>query len=693
LLCPSAIVVLILLCISSLGLGAVLTHCCQSPDDGRSLAARPLAISFTELKISPTRVYVGEPVTFYANTTSDNPSATITVTMYYDYFLADGFTVNPASPTDVTVTTNPANVVTTYTYDHIGNLSDTVGTYFFIRMVASDGASTSTRSSKVYVVDNSAPILLSKPPTTIWPTYELPLNLSFLVKDWDSDMLSVTWDFGDGSDNAVNETVATPTGVYVRQSHTWTIVPEPGRGEYEVQFNMSVSFEDSVGHIVFSNHTVKMIIPFNYEPDFSFTASSLYAAPEEEMHFYANAADPEGDPITWTFVFNNSVEDYLIEVYHTDPTDANTTVWQNSSHSFPSLGNYNVTLYVSDAYPPYQTGYHNVSQTIQIRVSDNRAPGVLANISVSPTEPRVNSTLGYVNVTFSIQANDPDGDVLAALWDFGDGEDATNASLGGIQVYTFRQTHQYSVAGSYNVSVLINDGHGHTVLRYKLVSVLTDNKVPKIVSLDLGMSNGAFAMPGSTVNVTVVIFDNEMDPIILWFDFGDNSTILMVSMTDFSVDKTVSCKVTHIYDEVGFYNVTIRLTDGVFGATHNVTTQLEVEVRIPREVVVRVWNVWDYVGLGIIFAGVGTVMLRWYLIGRFRNRLDTKGMTLEEYKVIVKELKSIRNSQLERMKKAARLGKLDSQQAKAKRAEIVNDYLKKRSDLRAGKRLEIEAVM
>lgn len=695
----SAILVTVLFCLSSFALSSALILCDPISGGGDSdLEASTLAVNFTELRVSPTRVYVDEPVVFYANASSDNPLATMTITIYYDYFLSDGSTVNPSSPVSVNVTGTPANVVTTYAYDHLGNASNSIGTFFYVWMVASDGsATTSTDSAKVYVVENTAPILLSKPSATLNPAYQVPYNTTFLVKDWDSDPVSVAWDFGDGSDPALNESVATPAGVYVRQSHTWVVVPEPGRGEYDVWFNMSVSFEDTVGHTVYSNHSVKIVLPFNTEPDFNFTASSLYAAPDEEMSFYADATDPEGDPITWTFVFNNSVEDYLIEVYHTDPTDPNTTVWQNVTHSFPSIGDYNVTLSISDAYPPYQIDYHNVSVPIQIRVSDNRAPGVLANISATwtgittETEPRINSTLGYVNVTFSIQANDPDGDVLSLVWDFGDGEDTTNLSMGGIQVYTFEQVHSYCVAGSYNVSVLVNDGHGHTVLKYKLVSVLTDNRVPVLVSLNLSMSNGVFAVPGSTVNVTITISDVEMDPITLWVNSGDNSTIIRVNLTEYTVNKTVSCKVSHVYDNTGLYNITITFTDGVFGATHNVTTKLEVEVRVPRVSTVRIWNWWDTTSLGLVFAGVGVIILRWYLIGRFRNGLDTKGMTLEEYKVMVKELKETRNARLAEVKAAARNGKLDSMQAKTKRTDIVNDYLKTRRDLRSGIRPDIEA--
>ena len=687
--------VLLVLFTSSLGMAAGLMSGCQSmEDDGDD--ARVQYISSATIVASPSRVYVNETMTFYVNATSTNPGANITVTIYYDYLLSDGSTVNPASPVSVNVSETPASIVTTYTYDHIGNLSDEDGTFFRVRAVVTEGASVWPLSLPVYVVENTAPWWEGHPPATVYATYGVPVpysNLTFEVFDWDNEAVTVAWDFGDGTEPAVNETMGTPEGAYVRQSHTWAVELEPGRESYYINLNMSVSFTDAVGHVKYSNHTVNFSTPNNIEPDFTLDAKSQYWSPGFELPFYASATDPEGDPITWTFIFNDTYEDYLVEAYHTDPTEPGATVWQNITHTFPSVGTYNVTLFVSDALIPYQVGYHNMSITRQITVTENRAPGVLANITITPTTPKINVTLGYAEVTFSIQANDADGDVMYVSWDFDDGTTASNESLGGIQVYTFKQVHRYNSSGLYNVTLTVDDDRGHIVSRYKLVSVLTNNSGPVLKIAFFQLSNGTTALPGSIVNLTITLYDREADPLTVWVNFGDNSSSVKVELTEFTSNLTASAKFSHVYDVIGTYNVTITYTDGLYGASHNVTVTLPVVVKVPRPVVIRIWNWWDYTSFGLFSLAIASVFVRWYLVGRFRKELDQKGLTLEEYKIIAKELKVKRNADISRVREEV-LGSGLFQRLKRRRMtkEQRAEFKRRKAEARAGYKREHKAL-
>lgn len=639
---------------------------------------------------SPKRVYVDEPVTFYANASSTTTGAMLDISIYFDYRLLNG-SVNPESPYFHTQTLAPAYVTTVYAYDHVGNLSDSTGTYFQVWIVVNDGSATQAEAGlKVYVVGNTAPTLTSKPYSTIYPSYEVPYLASYIVNDYDNDLVTATWDFGDGTELAVNETVATSAGSYISQNHTWVVVLSPGRDSlnpldpYFVLFDMSVKFEDAYGHVVYSNHTVNITPPRNYEPTRTFTAQSNYWSPGYELPFCASATDPEGDPITWTYVFSDSTEDYLTTVFHTNYTEPGTTAWCNVTHTFTSAGIYNVTLSVSDALEPWQV-YNNLSQTIQITVKDNVAPGVLANITMSPINPKINTTLGYAEVFLSIQANDFDGDVLYLTWDFGDGEGATNQSVGGsIQVYTFYQTHRYTVAGEYNVTVLVDDNRGHTVLRYKVFNVLTMNAAPSLKNVLFELSHGVYAAPNTTVNMTVILYDFEGDQLTIWIDFGDNSTVFMAVLTDFSENNTVTVLVSHVYNSTGKFNVTITYTDGMFGPGHNASLQLPLEVKIPRDIVVRVWNWWDSVSLGMVFLGVALVLARWYFLGKFRKELDKKGLSFEEYKTIVAELKRDRNASLRDVDDQVKTKKMAPNRAKEVKAQIQDTYVKKMKALRTG---------
>lgn len=686
------ILVAALLCVSFVSVISLDGQRDYTPD-GDQRAHCLVAYMLNSPAVSPKRVYVDQEVTFFVNASSTISGATLNITIYFDYLLANG-SVNPESARFVTQAPAPAYITTTYAYDHVGNLTDTTyTTYFQARVLVDDGSPTSaTASLKVYVVGNTAPILLSRPPSTFPVVYEYPYKeVSYVVQDFDTELVTVTWDFGDGTEPAVNETIATPAGTYVMQNHTWVIVLSPGRDwrnpldPYYVLFDMSVKFEDSYGHVVYSNHTVNITPPLNYEPVRTFTSQSDYWSPGFELPIYASATDAEGDPITWTFLFQDSEgEEYLTEVYHTDYTEPGTTVWRNTTHTYPVIGTYYITLWVSDALEPYQA-FNNLSQTIQITIIENRAPGVLANISMSPVSPRINTTLGYAEVFFSIQANDFDGDVLYITWDFGDGETASNESIGGmIDVQKFNQSHRYTVAREYNVSVLVDDNRGHTVLRYKVFNVLTTNAAPVLTAVDFEMSHGVFAAPGTTVNITLILFDFERDPLTVWVDFGDNSTIAVLVLTEFCENGTVTVKLPHVYNSTGKYNVTIAYTDYVFGPGHNASFTLSLEVKVPRVIVIRVWDWWDYTSLGLVFLGVALIFARWYFMGKFRKELDSKGLSLEEYKTIIAELKSDRNTALSNVDSQVKEKKLDPVRAGEMRAEIKSGYVKKVRELRAG---------
>jgi hypothetical protein len=635
---------------------------------------------------SPKRTYENEPVTFYVNATSTNAGATLDITIYFDYLLANG-SLNPSSPSFYTQALAPASIVTTHAYDHIGNLSDIDGYYFRVRFIVNDGGTTPYESTLKVYVGNTAPWLYSKPYSTIFPTYELPYTASYIVMDHDNELVTATWDFGDGTEPVVNETTAGEEGSFISQTHTWVVEPLPGIDKddgYYILANMSVRFEDAYGHTIYSNHTVNITPPENLQPARTFSALSATWSPGYELPFYASATDPEGDPITWTHVFNDGTEDYLTSVHHTDYTAANTTVWYNVTHTFPSTGEYYVTLFVSDALEPWQAT-NNLSWTVKITIVDNAPPGVLDTIVISPTSPRINTTLGYAEVLLSVQAYDYDADILYLTWDFGDGETATNQSAGGsIESIWFFQVHRYTVAGQYNATVVVDDGRGHTKMAYRVFNVTSSNVPPALRSLTIARSNGTYAAPGTPVNVTVVLYDSERDPLTIWIDFGDNSSIVMIILTDFSENGTVTCALSHVYNSTGLYTVRIAYTDGVFGAGHNVSVDASVEVKVPRVVVPRVWNWWDTVSLSLVFIGVGLIFARWYVLGRFRSDLDRKGLSYEEYRTIIAELRMERNVSLKNVDAQVAANKIDGDSADQAKARIRKTYAEKVSALKAG---------
>lgn len=595
-------------------------HCCT------------LAATVLEFSAAPTKVYVGEEVTFTA-TASSTSSATLTFTLYYDAVIDTGMTNNTHSPYSVHVTDNPGTVTTTFTYDQLGNLTLGTDTFYVVRLVVSDGSATSaTESISVFVIENRAPTFELTLPA------ELPdldpgeeVNLSVKVSDPDGDPLVVTWDFGDGA--VVVDTIgpALP-GVYVNQTYAWYPVTGPGIGG-DMFFSLVVTLEDPYAHSRTETCRVIVVLPENGYPIIGYAASETLIDPTEDVTFYANATDPEGEALTWTFVFNNGVEDVHVAAYHTGVTPPSTKVWNNITHTFESPGNYTVRLYVCDGLVPYQSLAHNVTKSVSVRVVGNSLPSVVDEIVMSEESPQIDVAVGYLLVTFTIQTYDADGEVITAIWNLDDGGDSkVNTSAGGLVTYTFRQERYFNQTGVYNVSVVVSDGIlGHEVVRYREFTVASNNMPPSMDSFNLTYDAGNYAIPGEEIVFSVTLSDPEMDVIEITWDFGDNSSILSFNLTEY-VDGNVTCVVNHSYSEVGSYNVTIRYSDNeLFGTlTHERIKMLTVIVDTPFERVVDSWSWWDYSTLIAVLMIPVALVLNLVRTRRRRKRLEAQGVSLEE---------------------------------------------------------------
>jgi len=603
-----------------------------------------LALTGVTFTISPLEVTVGEMVTFSASASSDIAS-TINFTIRYDNLLADD-SRNPESPVSYHVTGNPGNVLTTYAYDHEGNLTSETSPYpyFEVELTVFDGYASKVEKRIVYVFSNTAPIFTRGPSSGYDADPGVEKRFSFKLKDYDNDPLTVVWDFGDGSPEAVNETAPAGTEVYVNQSHTWNPVIEPGSGDYWIVLYMNLTVDDGQGNYLNTSSEIRMYVPYNLAPEGNFTASATKVDPTDVVWFYANASDGEGEALTWTFEFMNETEVYYVEVHHTDAVEPFETVYVNITHVFSVEGEYMVTAYVSDAaLPENQVDLHNQTlPTIQINSKVNHLPYVMATIIVSPTTLKINATVPNATATFSVDVADQDGDVLTAKWAFGDGsEPALNVTPGGKQIHTIMQSHTYFDAGYFNVTLEVTDGRfNHTVYRWKIITITSDNKAPTVVDFQIIHSNSSYTLPGYEVRFRMVLHDAERDPIEVVWNFGDGSPRVYVNLTEFDEYGNVTCEVPHVYETNGDFRVYANFTDHQFDTSYHLASwPALMKVRSPTATVVEPWDIWDYVGLGIVF-GMVLGFVGWGLeVNRKRRMLDRKGMTWEEYKIIKDEVK------------------------------------------------------
>lgn len=604
-------------------------------DSDEELRCGALAANIESFYASPDRAYTGEEVTFTA-TASSTTSTSLTFIIYYDAIVPPYPTNNTNSPYTVHVTDSPGTVTAKFTYDCLGNLSSGTDTFYFVRLVVSDGStSTATDLISVYIVENRAPafeISLSESLPVLDPGEEI--DFSIKVSDPDGDPVTANWDYGDGT-VAVNTTEVSLPGAYFNQTHAWYPVTGPGIGG-EMYFTLVVTLEDPYSHTETATRQITVELPPNGSPVIGFSASNTSVNPMDEVTFYANATDSEGEALTWTFVFNNSVEDFHVVVCHTDATPPGMLVWNNISYVFESPGSYVVRLYVCDGLVPYQNLAHNVTLQIPIGVVGNSLPSVVDKIAMSEESPQINVSIGSFIVTFTVQAYDADGDVMTATWDLDDeGDSQVNTSAGGLVTYTFRQERCFDQTGVYNVSIVVSDGiSGHEVARYREFNVTSNNMPPSVVSFHFTYDVGNSAVPGEEIEFSISILDPEMDVIEITWDFGDNSSILSFNLTEY-VDGNVTSVVSHSYSEVGRYNVTIRYSDNeIFGIlTHEKIKMATVIVETPFDRLTDSWSWWDYTALIAVLMIPVALVLNLIRTRRWRRRLEAQGVSLEELKL------------------------------------------------------------
>lgn len=508
-------------------------------------------------------VYIGEEVTFTASASSTT-SSELTFTFFYDAILDLEQTPNPYSPYSTNVTGNPGTVTTTYTYDRLGNLTTYGVSYYRVKLSVDDGTSTVNMTRTVYVIQNSAPDFVLDLSDNYVLDPDESIDLSIRVSDPDGDAVTVTWDFGDGT-VAVNETGPAPTSVFVNQTHAWSPVIGPGMGP-ALWYGMVVTLEDPYANVESQIVNVTISLPDNGLPIISLEASVATPEPGVETTFYANAVDPEGEALTWTFMVNNSIEDVDVLTFHTDVTPPGTEVWNNLTYTFEDPGTYAVTLWVSDALIPYQVFPHNVSRKVLVAVAINQVPAVTSAISVSDESPQIDVAIGFLDVYLMIQVFDFDGDVLTASWYIGDAVDpVVNVSAGGIVVYEFTQVMTITEPGSYNISVVVTDGHeGHEVTVCRTLNATSNNLPPSVYLIEFSYALGDYAVPMEEIEFRVLITDPELDPIEVIFEFGDDSPQQHFNLTDY-VDGNVTILISHAYQSPGVYLGTIWYTDNKIG--------------------------------------------------------------------------------------------------------------------------------
>ena len=130
---------------------------------------------------------------------------------------------------------------------------------------------------------------------------------------------------------------------------------------------------------------------------------------------------------------------------------------------------------------------------------------------------------------------DPEGVSVSYLWDFGDGSTGTGAT----------PSHTYANAGTYNITLTVNDGGADSEPAYATVTVEPANEKPVA-----GVGGPYTGTAGEPITFSQSgSYDPEGSSLLFNWDFGDGST-------------GTGAVPSHTYASAGTYTLTLTVNDG-----------------------------------------------------------------------------------------------------------------------------------
>ncbi|MFQ5428530.1 MAG: PKD domain-containing protein [Thermodesulfobacteriota bacterium] len=229
-----------------------------------------------------------------------------------------------------------------------------------------------------------------------------------LSSDPDGDaIVSYTW----AIDSAPAGSLAVLTGA---NTATPSITPDL-MGEYIISLVVNDGTDNSAADTVIINVTENMppVAVATGTP-----ATGVY--PLTVVFDASQSSDPEGGPLTYFWVFG----------------DGGTSIEAVPGHTYATVGTYTAIVTVTDDF-----GLTDQASVTIVVTAPNQPP------TVGPTASPYNG-LSPLDVQFTANASDPEGDPLTYFWDLGDGATSTEAN----------PLHTYGAPGTYLATVTVSDG-------------------------------------------------------------------------------------------------------------------------------------------------------------------------------------------------------------------------------------------
>jgi len=312
-----------------------------------------------------------------------------------------------------------------HTYDESGE--------YTISLIVTDNRGGTGSTTKTVTVENSPPsedlnnvpvANFTKSPEPAYATETVTFDASD-SSDSDGQIVSYSWDFGDGT----SATGVTTTHVFA------------GDGSYLVELTVT----DNEGSTDSTSATKDIL---NNSPIASFTQSSDKIIVDEENSFDASES----------FDIDGTIIEYLW-----DFGDGTTATGVTVVNTYPNSGSYTVTLTVTD---------------------DDGATGSVTSVNVANQAPVALFTTNTTSITENqgiqfdaTESYDTDGTIISYSWDFGDGTTTTGATA----------DHSYIGEGDYAVTLVITDNEGATDSTTMNVPVAAEPEVSLAVLSVIGL--------------------------------------------------------------------------------------------------------------------------------------------------------------------------------------------------------------
>jgi MYXO-CTERM domain-containing protein len=371
---------------------------------------------------------------------------------------------------------------------------------YVVTLTVTDTDDLSATATLGVVINNLAPTISALTPGAF--AENTPGMVTGAASDpaGDADPLTWTWSWGDGTEPAVGVGLTGASHTYAQDgTYTLTLTVSDGDGG-SASRSVQITVTDRA-------------------PMIAAIMGDLVGDEGGTFSFMAQASDPAGDPLTYTW-----------QVQGRDPVDTdNNNVFQTS---FPDNGAFTLSVTVTDD--------EGQRASTQVQVQVNNVSPTIAQIS-GPREGVEGEALAwFADVTDPAGASDP----LTYTWTFGDGSPAVmGVGRAGVE-------HTYRANGAYTLTLVVTDGDGGRA--EQRVTVQINNGAPVITAL-----NGPDRVTeGAEANFFVVANDPGGDALTYRWTLEGGPSPSGMNLTE----------VAYAWPDNGSFLVTVVVEDGQGGS-------------------------------------------------------------------------------------------------------------------------------